>query len=392
MTNGEAMPDDDRFAGMPEEDESHARRTRTHVQESETKSLAPFIPIDELFAKQQDAAFLVPALGIAPGAATGFFGQGFVGKTIIAQDFGISVALGQPLFGVYSTRRGKVIHLDHEQGLRITATRYQRMARVRGAWADDFRGWLDVAIHPRLNLTTPGAEDHYVRLFDGHALAIVDALKGATPGIDENSSEMRDYMGRLSRASERTGCAVLLIHHAGKTVVGGERPRKESGRGSSAIFDECQSVFVLTAGKGEPIRVSHEKDRELGHVLDDFGMRVEDVEINGDPRAGLRVTHLEGEQLASGDAEAALRRESLETKRACDAIRTALVRSPGPFKGSREDLRGAAGVGAAAFGKALALLQTGNSVTKGGTYHQPEWIWTGGSIQSGLPKRESPDD
>jgi hypothetical protein len=341
-----------------EEPGAHANRTRDAVIASGTAALAPLVSIDDLFAPQGEAAFLVPGLGISPGAPTGFFGQGYVGKTIVAQSVAMAVALGQRLWGVYATRRGRVLHLDHEQGLRITATRYQRLAKANGVWADDFRDWLDVAIHPRLNLTTSGAEDHYARLFDGRALAIVDALKGATPGVDENSSEMRDYMGVLSRASERTGCAVLLLHHAGKTIVGGDRPRKESGRGSSAIFDECQSVFVLTAGKGEPVRVSHEKDRELGSLLDDFGMQVEDVEIDGDRRGGLRVVHLEAAQINAAPTGAAPRAQS----QARDRILAYLSTTGGTHCGSKGALAGAIGMKRVDAFDALSTLEADGSI------------------------------
>ncbi len=303
--NGAAMPSDDRFDGVPDGfDESRDERTTSYVRKSESATLAPFISIDDLFAPQPEAAFLVRALGIAPGAATGIFGQGYVGKTIVGQDLIMSVALGERLWGLYETRRGRCIHFDHEQGQRVTAMRYQRLAKTREVWKEDLRDWLDVAIYPRLNLTTKDAEDHYARLFDGHAMALIDALKGVTPGIDENSSEIRDYMGILSRAAERTGCAAVLLHHAGKTAQGGERPRKESGRGSSAIFDECQSVFVLTAGKGEPIRVSHEKDRELGALLPDFGLRIDDVPVGEDRKGGLQVTHMDSEQMSQGKPNA----------------------------------------------------------------------------------------
>jgi hypothetical protein len=130
---------------------------------------------------------------------------------------------------------------------------------------------------------------------------------------------IRDYLGVLSRASERTGCAVVLAHHAGKTPLNGERPRKESGRGSSAIFDECQAVFVVTAKKGEPALVSHEKDRELGATVADFGLRIDDVTTDdGNPKGGLRVVHLDREQMkgSRGEPEARFAR-AMEEVREC---------------------------------------------------------------------------
>ena len=264
------------------------------------RPLVSFLSDDDVFTPEPPSNLLVPALGLAAGPPVGLFGQGYVGKTIIAMSLGLSVALGRPLWGLHTVRRGAYVHFDHEQGRRLTKARVQRLTAGLAAGKEDLRDRLKIAIYPRLTLVTPNAEDHYTRVFEGHAVAVIDALKGITPGVDENSSQIRDFIGILSRASERTGCAVILLHHAGKTPLAGDRPRKESGRGSSAIFDECQSVFVITAKKNEPAFVSHEKDRELGMTVADFGLRIEDVPTDdGNPKGGLRVVHLDREQIRS---------------------------------------------------------------------------------------------
>jgi hypothetical protein len=54
----------------------------------------------------------------------------------------------------------------------------------------------------------------------------------------------------------------------------------------------------MTAKKEEPAHVSHEKDRELGSTVADFGLRIEDVPTDdGNPKGGLRVVHLDREPL-----------------------------------------------------------------------------------------------
>ncbi len=50
---------------------------------------------DEFFAAESPANLVVPALGICPGPPTGFVGQAFVGKTIVALSMGLSVATGR---------------------------------------------------------------------------------------------------------------------------------------------------------------------------------------------------------------------------------------------------------------------------------------------------------
>lgn len=265
-------------------------------------TLVQRLGFDDLFTPEPAPQLIVPALGFAPGPPIGFFGQGYVGKSIVAMSVGVSIAAGKPIWGQHRCDRGRWLHLDHEQGKRHDKSRIQRLVAGMGIEREELRGYVDVAVFPKLNLTTADAEDLYVRLCEDYSFVTIDALKGATPGIDENSSAIRDYIDILSRVSERSGATICQIHHAGKTPMQGSRARKESGRGSSAIFDACAAVFVLTSDKGEPIHVTHEKDRELGATLPDFGLRIVDVEIAGDPKGGLRVEHLEPEQLRERSA------------------------------------------------------------------------------------------
>jgi len=48
-------------------------------------------------------------------------------------------------------------------------------------------------------------------------------------------------------------------------------------------------VLVFEAGKGEPVRVSHEKARTSGRLADDFLLRIVDTEVDGNNRGGLMV-------------------------------------------------------------------------------------------------------
>jgi hypothetical protein len=270
---------------------------------TDERPLVEFIDHDDLFAPEPKASLLVPDLGLAPGPPIGVFGESYVGKSIVTMAGGMSVALGRDFWGLYRVRAGLWVHLDYEQGRRRTKTLVQRLTAGFGATKEDIRGKLRVAVYPSLNLTTTGAVDHFARAFDGAAVVTADALKGLTPGVDENSSAMRDYMGALRIASEKTGATVLLNHNAGKPSPEKSRARKYAGRGSFAIFEECSSVFVLSAEKGEHTFVTHEKDRELGMLVADFDLRIEDVPTgDGNPRGGLRVVHMDREQLTTPEA------------------------------------------------------------------------------------------
>lgn len=278
---------------------AHEGDASSNDEKATLQTAITFLDHDDLFSEDaRNENLVIPDLGIGAGPPVGLFGQGFVGKTIMAMSMGMAVALGNPVWGRHRVRQGTWVHFDYEQGRRETKKRVKRLALGFGATKEDLRGRLRVAIYPSVDLTTADALEHYVEAMSGAAIATIDALKGITPGVEENSSAMRDYMRTLSMASERTGCTVLLIHHAGKDP--GKKARKEMGRGSSAIYDECQSVFVVTGDKNEDKRVTHEKDRELGELVPEFSLRIEDVPSGDveeedvsldefDPKAGLRV-------------------------------------------------------------------------------------------------------
>jgi hypothetical protein len=259
------------------------------------ESAAPIVEFtsDDMFEPEPPANLIVPKLGIGPGPVSSIFGYGFSGKSVASFAMGLAIAAGRDVWGAFTCKPGIWAHFDYEQGRRRCRQLFQRLCKGMAVWRDELAGRVKFAIYPKINLTTVGAETLFSRVFEGVTFATMDALKGMTPGVDENDSSIREHIDMLSRVSERTGCTILLIHHAGKTKDH-ERPGKEMGRGSSAIYDACGSNFVMKAEKGHPTRVSHEKDRELGLLLDDFGLAIEDVPTDdGNSRGGLRVRHLD---------------------------------------------------------------------------------------------------
>jgi len=233
-------------------------------------------------------------------------GYGASGKTMAVQSLLLSIAAAQPIWGWFRpTIQGRVGHLDLEQGRHATFKRYQRLARGLGITIDDIGDRLRVAVHPSVYLTDPSAPDVYARECEGMAICVLDSLRGATPGIDENDSKIRAYLDLLARVSEKTGTAFMLIHHAGKPAVSKgdeEADLRMVLRGSSAIFDACGSVFAMIAerdGGAKPKRMIHTKpaaEAECGPI-EPFYLAIEDVPIGTNPRAGVRLVYRTVEQV-----------------------------------------------------------------------------------------------
>jgi hypothetical protein len=203
----------------------------------------------------------------------------------------------------------------------MTASRYQRLALA----AELDLGALGPALRysplPTLMLDHPAAEDAVVAATGGAALCLVDSLRAAAPGVDENDSSSRRVLDMLTRASERTKCAFVVIHHARKPSKDSAGGAKMAIRGSGAIFDACSSVLIFDGSeKGEPVRVTHEKASVTGQLAEPFYLRVEDVaDRDGrDPHAGLRLQYLTAEQVERAD-------DGVKPERVFDELRDRVI-------------------------------------------------------------------
>ncbi len=263
---------------------------------SEAQRLAPELPFDEIWTPEPEANLVIPGWGIAPGPAHLVTGSWYTGKTVLLATMGLAVASGRDLFGLWKVKQGKWIHFDHEMGRRQLKRYIQRLQRGLGIEPESLRGQMSLRVLPKLNLRTEGALDMYTELLSGHSICTIDPLRAAAPGADENKSEFREHLDLISIASDRTGCAAIVLHHGGKPVEGAMR--KNTGRGTSAIDDAVQTKIVLTSkGKGEPMEVSMEKTRELLNPLDDFWL-----EFDNQPDS-VRLVHRLPEELALAGAQ-----------------------------------------------------------------------------------------
>ncbi len=253
---------------------------------------------DEIAAPLPELPYLIQPLGLAHGAPICVAGYGYSGKTVAMQSMCLALASENRVWGVHAGKAGRVLHIDYEQGARLTRERYQRLARAMDV---DLAGLLDqlrLSCLPDVYLDDGDAFDVYARACDGFQFALVDSFRAAGPKIDENSSEVRRYLDTLGRVSEKTGTAIAFIAHAKKP--NGEAQARHSVRGSSAIFDACSSVFVVEGTNKSQARVSHEKCRNTGLPVDDFGFLFEDVPsaCGSNPKWGLRVTQVDAKRVA----------------------------------------------------------------------------------------------
>lgn len=330
----------------------------------------------EIFAELPPYPWLVKGIHLAPGRVTLLNGYADVGKTVIAMTVALSVAAAVPLWGVFEpTRTGKVLHLNGELGSYIARERYQRLARGSGVDVAELAksGNLVLSNYPEARLDDEDFEDKLASICDGFALVVMDSLRAFSGSLDENKKEIGVALFKLARVSHRTGATILVLHHNRKTSKDSVGGAKESISGSGSILGGAECAFVMTStDKGGPILVQHERS-PTGRPLDDFGLCIEDIAKDGDPRWGLQVVHMEPEQMEQVAESARATKERATLDRACQVVLDVLERHAGQFCGSRAKFRTLCKIKKTTHDEALADLEDRGLVRESGTYHRPEW-------------------
>lgn len=335
-----------------------------------------------IFAPLEPVRHVIASLDICAGAPGMWAGFGFSGKTVAAQQAEVEIAAGiGKVFGCFAAPQGRVVHVDFEQGSRLTRERFQRLAMSHMLGPSDLEGRLSLVTMPDLYLDNPASEAALCRIVDDHMLAVVDSFRAAAPSIDENSSEARRVLDMLTRVSETTGCAFVVIHHSRKPSQNQIGGAKMAIRGSGALFDAAGSVLVFEGAKGEPVRVSHEKARASGRLAEDFELTISDVPDGHNPRAGLVATAEAARSLAD------VAEESARTKRLAkvDRLRSELTElfAATPELGGADSIAAKLGRSSADVRAALRLLISEGSVEATGSTRDRCHRWVGDSRSEG---------
>jgi AAA domain len=235
---------------------------------------------DELAKPVAPPNFLSGAYGLTSGRPTALTGYAGSAKTWLAQDLALSVANGDSsCWGGAMTLdlAGRVMHIDYEMGRKLLQRRYQRLALARGIDLSKLGKRIGVHCFPTTKLTSDTAKEAFTVLCRGVALCVIDSLRAAIPGVDENTSNFRSHIDLLSEISDETNTVFLLLHHDGKDAKGGGegRPTLQRMRGSSAIADALGASLAVLESDGGFV-VDHAK-ASVGKKGPRMRLRLEDT-------------------------------------------------------------------------------------------------------------------
>lgn len=181
-----------------------------------------FLSLNELFQRPKPDWIIE---GVLPHAGVGaLWGQPAGGKTFLAVDLALSVALGQPWRGT-SIDGSLVLYIAAEDDTGVQL----RLAAGLAA-----RGAQDAPIRVLPAAPSLSSPEQAKALLESivscgrPSIIFVDTLAAVTPGTDENAAkDMSQLIHYCQILHKRTGALILLIHHEGKTI--GKGPRGWSG-------------------------------------------------------------------------------------------------------------------------------------------------------------------
>ncbi|MGS0755688.1 AAA family ATPase [Roseateles sp. GG27B] len=170
--------------------------------------------------------------GVIPAALGMLFAPPSAGKTLVAIDLAMHVALGLPWLGQRTTQ-GSILYVATESQTGINRRFIAKAQSMGLPMPDNLR---IIGGDASLRITEPKhmavLESLMVSLGSG-GVAIIDTLSNATAGINENDSgAYAEQLTKLIGLCQRTGWAVLLVHHSTKASGGKSGALVERGSGA----------------------------------------------------------------------------------------------------------------------------------------------------------------
>jgi hypothetical protein len=185
------------------------------------------------------------------------YGDGGTKKTWAGMYLAACVASGAP-WGDIETHQRRVLFVDEENGESEISERAARC--IRGALADasaDLR-YISLA---GFHLDDPKDEAILTAeiLAQAAGLVILDALADLMVGDENSKQETQPVFNALRRITEKTGAAILVIHHA----------NKQGGHRGSSVIKDAPDILLKVESEPESnfITFKTEKNRKGKAVL-----------------------------------------------------------------------------------------------------------------------------
>lgn len=314
-------------------------RLRELIEEPESAAVAlPVLNLTELLAGPIPEVDWLWGSWLARGDLALLVGDPGVGKSLLALCLADAVRRGG-LFLDERCTRGRVGIIDLENPLGEV---HKRLRQI-GVTGNDVAGLAYVHGQP-INLTDPAGLAQLRGTIEEHELdlVVIDSLRRAAPGLDENdSAEVAAVFSPLRQLTATSGRVIVVIHHARKRIGDNPTDAGQMVRGSGDLVASVDVLLYARAKEAGKFTLEHGKARR-GFPHPSILVAIENE--SDDPTSSVRLVN-EGEvAMAEDKVEAMLAR-----------ITRALADDGGPLERSVLALRVEANPKDRSFARALAL-------------------------------------
>ncbi len=255
-----------------------ARQIQAQLAKKRPKPI--FLNGDDLFNNPQPKQWLVEGF-FEVNSLNMLFGQPASGKSFIAIDLAIHIAIGQPWHG-YPVCAGKAIYITGEAfrgcNERVKACishynienlgNFNISKRLTSLYDDDDFEYLLKEIDHICE-----SNDQPIRLI------VIDTVARFLEGDENSSKDMGAFIRKVDHLKHTYDCAVLLVHHSGHS--GSQR-----ARGSSALKAALDSEFLITKNRNKMIKMSCTKMKD-DEEPNDLTFELKSVELISDGKSAF---------------------------------------------------------------------------------------------------------
>ena len=201
------------------------------------------------------------------------YGDSNCGKTFLAIDMALHIAIGRPWRGM-RVKQGSVLYVAAEGGLGLTE-------RLQAFWLHH-----ELQEAPSFYLLPTGIDlcgteadalevIREAHILDDVVLIVIDTLARAMAGGNENGpDDMGAFLRNCDRIREQTGAHVMIIHHSGKDTSKG-------GRGHSSLRAAVDAEIEVSKDASGTVTVESKKQRDR-RTDDKFSFVLEAVQLGMD--------------------------------------------------------------------------------------------------------------
>jgi hypothetical protein len=298
------------------------------------------LSLDE-FTSQPPPEWLVK--GVIPQAGLCvLYGESGSGKTFMALDIAMAMALGTP-WRERRVRQCRIVYIAAE-GAGGFRNRVVAALRHRGLRASDVPMTV-INAAPNLLLKDDALDIvASIKAQGPCGVVIVDTFAQVMPGANENAGEdMGKALAHCRGIHRATGALVLLVHHSGKDASKG-------ARGWSGLKAAADAELEVTRGpQGRALRVSKQKDGEDG-ISWGFGLEIVPVGQDSDgeiitscivteqatPEVGNLARPLGAKEAIVNQVIVEMAQSQTQGIEVAEVIKEAVARMPAPTDGKRD--------------------------------------------------------